>query len=156
MLKKFLSIAIVFAMLMSIVPCVNIVHAETVEIGTCGADGDNLTWILDSEGTLTISGTGEMEHYYNTIPNTPWYSLKNNIKSVVINNGVTSIGSNAFANANNCKKIIITSKKLEKVGKNAFKNISESAKIVVPSNKWKEYKKLLKGKGQSKKVKIVK
>ena len=34
--------------------------ADIVESGECGAEGSNLTWTLDSEGTLTISGEGEM------------------------------------------------------------------------------------------------
>ena len=37
--------------------------AEIVDSGTCGKDGDNLTWTLDDEGLLTISGTGEMANY---------------------------------------------------------------------------------------------
>ena len=37
-------------------------HAE--ESGTCG---ENLTWVLDDEGTLTISGTGEMEDFLSTL-----------------------------------------------------------------------------------------
>ena len=36
--------------------------ADVVESGVCGAEGDNLTWTLDDEGTLTISGEGEMEN----------------------------------------------------------------------------------------------
>jgi hypothetical protein len=34
--------------------------AEIIKQGTCGANGDNLTWTLDDEGLLTISGEGEM------------------------------------------------------------------------------------------------
>ena len=37
--------------------------ADTVASGTCGAEGDNLAWTLDSEGVLTISGTGAMADY---------------------------------------------------------------------------------------------
>ena len=59
--------------------------------GTCG---ENLTWTLDSDGTLIISGTGEMDDYaYSDIP---WYSNRNSIKKVIIEDGVTSIGDSAF------------------------------------------------------------
>ena len=66
--------------------------------GTCG---DNLTWTLvESTGTLTISGTGAMNNYndpmYYTSDISPWYNDWTKIKSVVIEDGVTSIGSNAF------------------------------------------------------------
>lgn len=56
--------------------------------------GDNLTWELDEEGTLTISGTGEMYDY--SLRAAPWDSFRKSIKSVVIEDGVTSIGEFAF------------------------------------------------------------
>lgn len=56
------------------------------ESGKCG---ENLTWTLDN-GTLTISGIGEMADYYGC--ETPWYSHSSAISRVVINDGVTSIG----------------------------------------------------------------
>ena len=61
------------------------IHAD--DNGSCG---DNLTWkFTSSDGTLTISGTGNM-----TYRNVPWGSLplRYEIKKVVIGNGVTSIG----------------------------------------------------------------
>ena len=63
--------------------------------GTCGANGDNLTWTLDTEtGALVISGEGAMANYeWNT---SPWYSYKSNIVSVEITDGVTTIGEDAF------------------------------------------------------------
>ena len=62
---------------------------------TSGTCGDNLTWTLDSEGILNISGTGNMDNYF-WGNYSPWYSEANNIKSVVIENGVASIGDYAF------------------------------------------------------------
>ena len=67
--------------------------AEIVDSGTCG---ENLTWELDSEGTLTISGTGAMRDYGGNIPNAPWYSKRDSIKAAKIKPGVTTIGSYAF------------------------------------------------------------
>lgn len=83
-----LMIAVIMFSLFSIVS----VNAETIGSGECG---DNLTWSLDDNGTLTISGTGDMEDYANN--NSPFLN-QNNIKSVVVEDGVTSIGSFAFAN----------------------------------------------------------
>ena len=54
---------------------------------------DQITATLDTEGTLTISGTGEIPDY-NT--SAPWKN--DNAKKVVINSGITKIGKNAFAN----------------------------------------------------------
>lgn len=65
-----------------------------VASGTCGAQGDNLTWTLDDAGTLTISGEGEMADFdpYGT----PWSSHCSDIRSVIVASGVTSIGNGAF------------------------------------------------------------
>ena len=58
----------------------------------------NLTWKLDADGTLTISGTGTMKDYdYNNNPS-PANQKKGSVKKVVIKDGVTSIGNFAFYN----------------------------------------------------------
>ena len=54
-----------------------------------GICGENLTWILDPEGTMTISGTGDMTDYTDT--NRPWYDYLSSITSVVIEDGVTAL-----------------------------------------------------------------
>ena len=73
------------------------VQVEAVTSGTCGAEGDgsNLRWSL-SGGVLTISGTGAMKGwdlYGNNV--SPWKDNKQ-ITSIVINDGVTSVGNGAF------------------------------------------------------------
>ena len=76
------------------------------------------------------------------------------LKSITIEKNVTSIGKKAFYGCKNLKTINIKSTNLKTVGANAFKGIHAKAKIKVPKKKLKSYKKLLKGKGQGKKVKI--
>ena len=78
------------------------------------------------------------------------------LKSVVVGKNVTSIGSKAFSGCKALKKITIKSTKLKKVGKNAFKGILAKAVIKAPKAELKAYKKLLKKKGQGKKVRITK
>ena len=120
-MKKIAALFLSFIMIFTMVP-VSVFAEETgteptvVDEGFCGADesvnGENLTWVFDSNGTLTISGTGEMNGYAvaaqayegnngsvciksgNTYA--PWGQYKDEIKSVVINEGVTSIGGGAF------------------------------------------------------------
>lgn len=61
-----------------------------------GTLGDNLTWVLDGNGTLTISGTGDMpdmDEYAASVRSCPW---GNDFTRVVIESGVTSIGNYAF------------------------------------------------------------
>lgn len=79
----------------------------TVAFGTCG---DNLTWTLDTDGLLTIFGTGAMDYYPPTGParkDPPWGSLFDRITSVVIEAGVTSVGGYAFSACTNLTSVTI-------------------------------------------------
>ncbi len=83
--------------------------------GTCG---DNLLWKFDSStGTLTVSGNGNMKSFSATNP--PWDSFKAEIESVVIADGITSLGSYAFYEYNSLKDVFI-SKSVISVGSGAF------------------------------------
>jgi len=66
--------------------------------GECGAQGDNLTWVLDCDSVLTISGEGEMPSSYSSNA-TPWYQYGPAIKHINIEEGVTKLALNAFSNA---------------------------------------------------------
>ncbi len=70
---------------------------EDLASGTCG---DNLTWVLASDGTLTISGTGAMYDYaYSTKSSSdtrPWKKYSSKVTAVVIEDGVTYVGTDAF------------------------------------------------------------
>ena len=81
---------------------------------------------------------------------------KTKVTSVTIGANVKTIGASAFAGCKKLSTITIKSNVLKSAGKNAFKGIKATAKIKVPSKKLKAYKKVLKNKGQGRKVKIVK
>ena len=93
--KRFLSILLT-ALLLCAVPLVLVDTAWAADVVDSGSCGDNVTWSLSDDGTLTISGTGAMQdyNYYNNYA--PWYSVRSQVKSVVIERGVTSIGDSAF------------------------------------------------------------
>lgn len=67
--------------------------------------GEHLVWNLDEEGTLTITGEGEMPDFNEQ--DRPWHNVRDQIKKVVIQQGVTSIGVNAFSGCTNLTDIII-------------------------------------------------
>lgn len=94
--------------------------AEIYETGKCG---ENLTWTLDYDGNLTISGKGDM-YDYNSITgySTPFSAAQN----VVIEDGVTSIGDGAFMFCENLTEIVLPNS-IKSIGAFAFKecNISE-------------------------------
>ena len=90
-----------------------------------------------------------------TIGNSAMENCKQ-LTKVTLGKNVKKIGKNVFKSDKKLKNITIKSTKLKSVGKNAFKGINSKAKITVPKKKYTSYKKLMKGKGQGKKVKIVK
>lgn len=78
-------------------------QATVLESGTCG---DNLTWKMDEKGTLTISGTGIMTNYQSAAQ-VPWKKYTEEIKTVVIENGVAGIGGHAFYDCKNLTSVSI-------------------------------------------------
>ena len=87
-----------------------------VESGDCG---DNLTWTLYDNGTLVISGEGDMLDYsYDA----PWSDL--DVTTVIINQGVTSIGSCAFADCISLTSVIIPAS-VTSIGVSAFYDCSD-------------------------------
>ena len=103
--------------------------------GTCGADGDNLTWELTEDGTLTISGMGNMMDWTKTSnpDNAPWYSWRSSITKVVMESGVTSVGGEAFAKCTNLTSITIP-EGVTSIGGNAFMSCETLANITLPES----------------------
>ena len=99
--------------------------ATIVDSGECGDDGDNVTWTLDNEGTLTISGMGDMcgytVHYVNEqrITSAAWGEKK--FTKVVVSDGVTSIGKYAFYGCSSLTNITIPDS-VTIIGWSAFEN----------------------------------
>ena len=100
--------------------------AEIVARGTCGA---NLSWTLDADGLLRISGTGDMDNC--TDQNSPWNEIKDQIVDVVIKNGVTSIGDYAFYQCKNLLYVSIPSS-VTVIGNRAFYEADRMNDIVIP------------------------
>lgn len=103
---------------------------ELISSGTCG---ENLTWELTTDGTLTISGEGNMDDYSPGWGNlTPWYGNPR-IYNVIIANSVTSIGDYAFAECQNITNIIIPNSVIE-IGRFAFSNCRNLSKVIIPDS----------------------
>ena len=75
------------------------IKAETLPSLSDNSCGANLTWVVDENGTLTVSGTGDMADYTYKA-NAPWYGYRERITSVVVESGVASIGNYAFYKCN--------------------------------------------------------
>lgn len=131
MKKRF---TLLFIMIMVLLAVCTSVAAE--EAGTCG---ENLTWILSDNGTLTISGTGEMESYQYGTP--PWkgdiFNPSNEnvkkIEEIIIESGVTTIGDYAFSGLTNVKTIHIP-ETVTSIGVQAFGKCDNLTKIFIPES----------------------
>jgi len=100
----------------------NIIHAE-------------ITWSLSSDGTLTVSGE-DMPNYdfnFGHNPNIPWYSQRDKIKKIIIENGVTCIGENAFRDCSSLISIMIP-ESVTSIGSYAFYNSSSFTSINIPNS----------------------
>ncbi len=103
--------------------------ASVLSSGICGTD---LTWTLDDEGTLTISGTGRMSVYgYGDA--IPWKLYRSNIINVTVCEGVTSIGNYAFYNCENLTSITIPDS-VTSIGNYAFYNCASLTSITIPDS----------------------
>ena len=112
-------------------PVANEPQAVTAS-GTCGVDGDNLTWTYDDSGVLTISGSGEMASYADSADNrAPWFSKRTSIKTLVIGDGVTKIGNYAFAYLEKLTSIDFGST-VTTIGNYAFRSCNALSSIDLP------------------------
>ena len=126
MKKRILSMMLALSMMVSFMPII----ASAATSGTCG---DNLTWTFDN-GTLTISGTGEMEDYYwEENHRAPWFKNRESIKNVVIEEGATNISTYAFYCCSNLINITI-SNSVTNIESDAFATCSSLTNITIPNS----------------------
>lgn len=91
-------------------------NATVLYSGTCG---EALTWTLDESGILVISGTGDMYDYVSSDP--PFYKYRSSVKILIVGEGVTSIGQNAFKSFSSLESINLPDS-IKKIGRHAFYN----------------------------------
>ncbi len=100
--------------------------AETAS-GNCGTGA---TWSLNESGVLTISGTGEMTEF-STTSKVEWSSYRDDIKKVIIEEGITSIGKNSFRNCYEINEVSLP-QSLEVIGVYAFRDCISLESITIP------------------------
>jgi uncharacterized protein YjdB len=106
------------------------VTVTAISSGIGGTTG-LLTWSIDSDGTLTISGTGWMPDY--TSDSYPWNQYRTNIKTANIQNGVTSIGEHTFYQCINLTSITIPNS-VTTIGLGAFSGCNRLTSITIPNS----------------------
>lgn len=124
-LKRFAAVVLALVMVFTMLP--QDAFAATVASGTCG---ENLTWTLDNAGVLIISGDGAMDNW--AYCDAPWDRYHTSIKSVIFEEGVTSIGNNAFYYHINLTSVTF-SNSLTSIGEYAFSLCSNLTYICISS-----------------------
>jgi hypothetical protein len=97
--------------------------------GTCG---ENLNWVLDENGTLTISGSGAMKNYTDN-GDRPWEKLRKDIKKVEVKSGVTHIGNFAFFWLPDLTDVSISDTVIS-IGRDAFDSCTGLTTISIPDS----------------------
>ena len=108
----------------------DVAKVSIVPSGISGNCGVNLTWTLDAEGILTISGEGTMYDYGRV--NAPWYEYREQILSAVVEDGATSIGDYAFIDCSKLTSITIPAS-VTSIGHAAFHSCSSLTSIAIPA-----------------------
>ena len=94
-----------------------------------------LTWSLNADGLLTISGGGPMEHYAfaDDAVNSPWWERRAEIVSVNIRNGVTTVGDSAFYGCANLQSVKLPDS-VTRIGEWAFADCAKLDAIALPDS----------------------
>ena len=123
-MKKVISLFLSLAMLLNIVSVVDFSAYADVQTGSCG---DNVKYSLDTEtGVLTISGTGDM---YSCGP----FYQNTNIKSVIIESGVTSIGNEVFYGCTSLTSVTIPDS-VTSIGSYVFYKCTRLTSVTIPDS----------------------
>ena len=142
-LTKILSVILIVCITLTSAPLSGIVGLELPEwldfsiiskaATTSGTCGENLTWSYDTSSyTLTILGAGDMYDYSDGRIR-PWESYVDDIKKILINDGVTKIGVRAFYDFNKLATITIPNN-VTTIGEGAFYSCDKLTDIIVDNN----------------------
>lgn len=124
-MKRFISLFMTVIMIFSVV-------VSTDMLSVSATDNSNIKWSFDSKtGTLTISGTGEMDDYNEHDIKTPWKKYNNYMTNIIIENGITSIGNYAFW----CSEAfnITIPNSVKNIGKGAFAYCKNLTNVTIPN-----------------------
>ncbi len=135
MKRKIVGLFLIVCILCTFMPCAGAV--SVVAEGECGADGSNVTWTLDSDGTLTFKGTGRIINYdwFNKVP---WLYEDGNvgreryITKVIVDDGITNVCDYMCYGCSDVTEIILASS-VSEIGEGAFWQCGISS-IKLPEN----------------------
>ncbi len=125
MKRKLVSLVMAAVMLAALLPGMSVFASAVVDSGECG---DGVSWVLTDDGTLVISGSGQMSY-----AEVPWTYYCEDILTVIIKKGVTNIGEEAFCECINLSSVTIANT-VERIEREAFLDCESLKSITIPSS----------------------
>lgn len=104
--------------------------------GDVPGDGGNIKWVIDDSGLMIISGNGAMEDSSYGFKN-PWLDYKKKIKKIIINEGIETIGEEAFRYSS--VETLVLPSTLKSIGEFAFGECENLTDVVFPSELQSEW-----------------
>ena len=136
-MKKSIALVLILMLVMALLP---------MDLKTAGADGetsgqcgDNLYWSFDEEtGTLTITDSGDMYSFRGAIypqwyDKQPWESMVSQIETIVLPDGLTSIGDCAFYECTGVTSVTIPDS-VTSIGEEAFSGCTGLTSVTIPDS----------------------
>lgn len=109
----------------------SLVAKSVIDSGMCG---DDIVWVLYDDYTLVVSGTGDMWNYhYDADKLAPWGSCRDKITSIVIGEGITSIGEFTFFYCENAEGTITVPEGVTSIRRCAFEGCRKISSYDLPS-----------------------
>lgn len=130
---RVLSFMLCIILVLGLLP-VQVFATTVVASGYCGGEGDgtNLRWTLDSDGVLTISGSGTMADYTYVSP-APWAPYKASVTTLVLGSGISTIGNYAFYDCSSLTNVILPDG-VTSIGESAFSSCSNLVSVKFPDS----------------------
>ena len=129
MMKKTVSVLLCLVMLVTLIQG----FAFSAGAASSGQCGDSVSWSLSADGTLTISGAGNMYHFYSYDHDgpAPWYEEREKITAAVVKDGVRSVGNYAFYDCRNLRTVTLADS-VTAIGKEAFRDCLRLDHVALP------------------------
>ena len=126
-MKNYLKKTRLFAVLLTVCMLFSVFPAN---INAEEEESNDLVWTLDAEGNMVFKGKGEMAaHFFDSDPS--WGEMASQIKTVVFEEGMTTICDEAFSACNNLESVVLPDS-LKEIGKSAFAYCRSLKSINIP------------------------
>lgn len=104
--------------------------------GSAGSYGNNITYSLNNDGVMTLTGTGEMGNFRWDGHYQPWDNLRDQIKKVVYSEGIATTGQGAFAYCQKLESVTLPQNSLTKIDNNTFMDAGVAAfdNLTIPAS----------------------